>query len=294
MRFALTGAAGFVAPRHMAVIKELGHDLVAALDPHDSVGVLDTHAPDCRFFTSPEIFDRHLEKLRRAGEGIDYLSVCSPNWLHDAHARMGMRVDANVICEKPLVISPWNLDQLALLEAEYERRVYCILQLRHHPSVAGLKRALAPNHSHIRHQVQLTYVTRRGRWYDQSWKGDSAKSGGLAMNLGVHFFDALLWIFGRCEEVHVDEESDRRMSGVLEMDRATVRWTLSVDAADLPTGAKGHAHRLLDIGGQRVDFSHGFEDLHRKAYEEILAGRGFGIEDARPAIEIVQQIRAQT
>jgi len=277
----------------MKAIAEVGGDLVAALDPHDAVGVLDTHAPNCRFFTQPELFDRHLERKRNAAAGIDFLSVCSPNWLHDAHIRMGMRLGAHVICEKPLVINPRNLTQLQLEEDRYGKRVFCIMQLRHHPMVVGLKdaiRKLQPLKSG-REQVELHYVTRRGRWYDYSWKGDEAKSGGLPMNLGVHFFDLLLWLFGECEQSSVSLRSPRRMRGWLRLEHADVKWFLSVDQEDLPEGHKGHAYRRLEIGGQPVDFSFGFEDLHTVAYEEILAGRGFGIDDVRPALDLVQRIR---
>lgn len=293
MRFGLTGAAGFVAPRHMRAIVDTGNELVAALDPHDAVGIIDTYAPTARFFTQPELFDRHLERKRNAANGIDFLSVCSPNWLHDAHIRMGMRLGAHVICEKPLVINPRNLTQLQLEEDRYDKRVFCVMQLRLHPMVVALKKTLddlRPIKSG-REKVTLRYVTRRGRWYDYSWKGDPAKSGGLAMNLGVHFFDLLLWLFGECEGSQVTMDQGRRMSGRLQLEHADVDWFLSVNETDLPADHKGHAFRRLEIGGQPVDFSSGFDDLHTMAYEEIIAGRGFGIEDVRPALDLVQRIR---
>lgn len=292
-RFAMTGAAGFVAPRHMKAIKAVGGDLVAALDPHDAVGVLDSYFTHCRFFTQPELFDRHLERRRNRGFDLNFMSVASPNWLHDAHIRMGMRLGANVICEKPLVINPRNLSELQVDEDRYGRRVFCILQLRLHPAVVALKRTLEglpPVNDRVR-QVTLKYVTRRGRWYDWSWKGDEAKSGGLAMNLGVHFFDLLLWLFGPCSRQWSNTSNHRRMNGTLELERADVKWFLSVDEEDLPKGHEGHAYRFLEIDGRPVDFSVGFEDLHTLSYQEILAGRGFGIDDVRPAVELVQRIR---
>lgn len=298
-RFAMLGAAGFVAPRHMKAISDSGGTLVAACDPYDGVGVLDRHFPDCRFFTEFERFDRHLEKLRRRDEGIDYVSVCSPNYLHDAHCRLALRLGAHAICEKPLVTSPWNLDQLLQLEQDHGRRVYTVLQLRLHAAVQALKAELARGHRE-RLDVTLTYVTRRGPWYHQSWKGDPAKSGTLAMNIGIHFFDLLLWLFGPIgageEAIAVHHRSEAKAAGVLELPGARVRWFLSIDANDLPPGllAKGqHAFRALDLGaeGPPFDFSTGFDDLHTKVYADILGGGGYGVEDARPSIELVHRIR---
>ncbi len=295
-RFALVGAAGFVAPRHMQAIRDCGGELVAALDPHDSVGILDSYFPDCRFFTEPERFDRFLERQHRRGAGarIDYISVCSPNHLHDAHVRLALRVGANAVCEKPLVINPWNVDQLADLQAESAGSVYTVLQLRLHPAVRVLKDALRSEQNQRRREVCLTYVTRRGAWYGSSWKGSDEKSGGLAMNIGIHFFDLLIHLFGAVQhsEVHLAQPS--RMAGAVELESATARWFLSIDGDDLPTSAKQrgeHAYRSLTVDGQEIDLSNGFGDLHTEVYREILAGRGFGLEDARPSIELVYDVR---
>jgi UDP-N-acetyl-2-amino-2-deoxyglucuronate dehydrogenase len=301
--FALIGVAGFIAPRHLKAIKDTGNDLVAAVDPHDSVGVLDRYFTAARFFTEIERFDRHLEKLRRlakhdpAARAVEYVSICSPNYLHDAHVRLALRVGAHAICEKPLVINPWNLDQLAELEQEYGRRVFTVLQLRLHPAVAALKAQLDRRRARgvtDRAEVNLAYVTRRGAWYHASWKGTEDKSGGLSMNIGIHFFDLLLWLFGPAAESHVSLNQPDRMAGVLELEHARVRWFLSVNEDDLPPGTKAagaHAFRTLTIDGQAFDFSGGFDDLHTRVYEETLAGRGFGIDDARPSIELVYRIR---
>lgn len=291
LRFALIGAAGFVAPRHLRAIKETGSALVAAVDPHDSVGVLDAYFPEARFFTELERFDRHLEKLRRTAEPVQFVSVCSPNYLHDAHVRLALRVQADAICEKPLVIRPWNLDQLAELEAEHGCRVYTIMQLRHHPALNALRERMIEERQGPRREVLLTYVSRRGPWYHVSWKGERARSGGLAMNLGIHFFDLLLWLFGPVEATELHLDDPRRMAGALELERARVRWFLSVAAEDIPPAAGVRtAWRSLTIDGEEVEFSEGFEDLHRRAYEEILAGRGLGIDDARPSIELVHRL----
>ncbi len=291
--FALTGLAGYVAPRHLRAIAETGHRLVAAVDPHDSVGVLDQYFPDAAFFTEFERFDRHLEKLRRGPEGerVEWVSVCSPNHLHDAHVRLALRVGAHALCEKPLVLNPWNLDVLRDLEREYERRVHTVLQLRVHPALLALRDRLRA--SERRHAVRLTYVATRGRWYHYSWKGDPQRSGGIATNIGIHLFDLLLWLFGgvRRSEVHV--AAPDRMGGVLELERADVQWFLSIRADDLPERrADGQTtHRSITVDGEEVEFSGGFRDLHTRVYEETLAGRGFGIEDARPSIELVHALR---
>jgi UDP-N-acetyl-2-amino-2-deoxyglucuronate dehydrogenase len=286
--------AGYVAPRHLQAITATGHRVVAATDPHDAVGILDRYSFDVRFFPEFERFDRHLEKLRRgpAEHRVDYVSICSPNYLHDAHTRLALRVGADAICEKPLVINPWNLDALQELEQETGRRVFTVLQLRLHPSIVALKQRLAATARH--HDVRLTYVTARGRWYDVSWKGSTERSGGLATNIGIHLFDLLLWLFGGVREctVHLSERS--RMRGRLELDRATVRWFLSSDASDLPFEARPGARttfRSIAVDGQEVEFTDGFADLHTRVYEEILAGRGCGITDARPSIELVHTIR---
>jgi len=292
--FALIGAAGYIAPKHLKAIKDTGNQLVVAMDPHDSVGILDSYFPESSFFTEFERFDRHLEKLRRAGDdqAVDYVAICSPNYLHDAHVRLALRTNAEAICEKPLVINPWNLDQLAEVEQEYGRRVNTVLQLRSHPAVIALKEKI--DSSDERHEICLTYVTRRGRWYDHSWKGDEGKSGGIAMNIGVHFFDFLLWIFGSPQRNMLHIHQSHRMSGAMELEKASVRWFLSVDEKDLPSEAvadDGYAYRSITVDGEEIDLSTGFTDLHTKVYENILAGNGYGVLDARPAIDAIYQIR---
>jgi UDP-N-acetyl-2-amino-2-deoxyglucuronate dehydrogenase len=299
--FGMLGASGFVAPRHMKAIHSLGHRLTAACDPYDGVGILDRYFPDCRFFTEVERFDRFLERSRRQGpsEQIDYLSICSPNYLHDAHCRLAIRSGATAICEKPLVISPWNLDQLSSLEQEHHQKIYTVLQLRLHESVRGLKAKLAEQrrqNPNERTQIELTYITRRGQWYHQSWKGNSNKSGTLAMNIGIHFFDMLLWLFGQPTSQRVHTRENNKVGGVLTLANADVRWLLSIDAEDLPRDSveQGrHAYRALQMGDSSFDFSTGFDDLHTKVYADILDGGGYGIEDARPAVELVHQIRHQ-
>ena len=296
MNFAMTGVAGFVAPRHLKAIKDTGNRLVAALDPHDAVGILDRYAFDVRFFTEAERFERHLEKLRRGSdaERVDYVSVCSPNFLHDAHIRMSLRTGANVICEKPLVINPWNLDGLEDLERESGRRVSTVLQLRLHPQLMTLRSQLATAKPKDLHDVSLKYVTARGSWYDVSWKGSDERSGGLVTNIGIHFFDLLLWLFGKAGACEVHMREPRRMSGTLELERARVRWFLSAETSDLPfapePGVKT-TFRSITVDGQEIEFSEGFTDLHTRVYQEVLAGRGFGIEDSRPSIELTHRIR---
>ncbi len=293
--FALIGASGFVAPRHLQAVKDLGGALVAAVDPNDSAGVLDRYFPDVRFFTEIERFDRFLEKLRRRGddERTHYVSICSPNYLHDAHARLALRLHCDVICEKPLVISPWNLDQLADLEKEHGKRIYTVLQLRLHPALIALKERLDAERPRRRAKIELSYVTRRGPWYHVSWKGDLEKSGGVGMNIGIHFFDVLLWLFGDVRRTELHLSDPERMSGYLELEHADVVWYLSISARDLElTGAKsGPAYRALLMDGQEVDFSEGFGNLHTMVYRDILAGGGFGIDDSRPSIELVHRIR---
>lgn len=293
LNFALVGAAGFVAPRHMRAIADTGNTLVAAVDPHDSVGIIDAFFPEAAFFTEVERFDRFLEKRRRLGENdrVHYLSICSPNYLHDAHVRLALRVGAHAICEKPLVLSPWNLDQLAALEQEYGRRVYSVLQLRLLPQLRELKQRLGSG----RANVELTYITPRGRWHDVSWKGVPEKSGGLALNIGVHFFDALIWMFGLPQASRVYMAKSNKMSGVFELERARVSWFLSVDRADMPAAASGQpAYRLLRTDGQEIEFSSGFPELHTAVYRDVLAGGGFSIDDARPAIQLAHDIRMAT
>ena len=293
--FAMIGAAGYVAPRHMKAITSVGGRLVAACDPYDGVGILDRYFPGCPFFTEVERFDRHLELLRRHGpsEAVKYVSICSPNYLHDAHCRLALRVHGNAICEKPLVISPWNLDQLTQLETEYGGRIYTVLQLRQHAEAIRLREKLLSSRRE-KVKVNLEYVTRRGPWYHQSWKGHENKSGGLAMNIGIHFFDLLLWLFGDVEHCAVHHRTAERFTGTLELEWASVTWSLSINLDDLPKGhlEKGlHAHRALTMGEDRFDFSTGFDDLHTKVYESIIKGEGYGIEDARPSIELVHRVR---
>jgi UDP-N-acetyl-2-amino-2-deoxyglucuronate dehydrogenase len=280
----------------LRAIRDTGNRLVAAVDPKDSVGVLDQYTFDARFFTEIERFDRFLEKLRRTGNGgqIDYLTVCSPNYLHDAHCRLGLRVGASVICEKPLVINPWNLDALAELEGETKSRIWTVLQLRVHDKLKALHAELTSGSRTDKKDVVLTYVTARGAWYDVSWKGMFEKSGGIPTNIGIHFFDMLMWMFGSVVDVRVHLTEDRRMAGFIELERARVRWFLSVDGRDLPFAiepGKKTTFRSITIDGSEIEFSEGFTDLHTRVYEETIAGRGFGIDAARPSIELVARIR---
>jgi len=294
-RFALIGAAGFIAPRHMKAIKDTGNDLVAALDKNDSVGVIDSYFPDARFFTEFERFDRHLEKQRREnGRKIDYISICSPNYLHDAHIRFALRIGADAICEKPVVLNPWNVEALQEIEEEHGRRVSVILQLRHHPSILALKERVDSEAAARKYEIDLTYITSRGRWYLISWKGDVERSGGIATNIGVHFFDMLEWIFGPVQYNVVHVEQPTKAAGFLELQKARVRWFLSIDRADLPhppQEGQPATYRSLTLDGQEIEFSEGFKDLHTRSYEEILAGRGYGLQDAKPAVDIVSNIR---
>ncbi len=292
--FALIGVAGFVAPRHLQAIKDTGNNLVAALDRFDSVGIMDSYFPQADFFTEFERFDRHLEKLRRQGRKIDYVTICSPNYLHDSHIRFALRHQADAICEKPLVLNPWNLDALAEIERETQRRVYTILQLRLHPAIQQLKKEIDLSPKSKRINVELKYITSRGNWYHHSWKGDGSKSGGIATNIGIHFFDMLLWIFGRTTENILIKLEDDHASGILQLERATVKWFLSINTDHIPNDvrAKGkRTYRSLQIEGKEIEFSDGFTDLHTKCYQQILAGQGFGIEDARPSIETVYKLR---
>lgn len=293
--FALIGAAGFVAPRHLKAIRDTGNRLVAATDPHDSVGVLDQYFLEARFFPEIERFDRHIEKLRRgpADERVEYVSICSPNYLHDAHVRLALRLGCHAICEKPVVINPWNLDQLEALAGEHGRRVCTVLQLRQHPAVLALRGRLADD-AVRRHEVTLRYVTGRGPWYHVSWKGREERSGGLAANIGIHFFDVLVWLFGPAEASRVHVRTAQRVAGTLELQRARVRWLLSVDVGDLPARpAPGQplTHRSLTLDGAEVEFSEGFGDLHTRVYEDVLAGGGVSLAEARPSVELAYRIR---
>ncbi len=289
--FALIGAAGYIAPRHMKAMKAVGGNLKVAFDPNDSVGVMDSHFPQAHFFTEFERFDRHVDLLRRRNEKIDYVSICSPNYLHDAHCRFGLRAGSDVICEKPLVLNPWNIDGLAEVEADTGQRISTILQLRLHPTIIALRDKVAG--SQRRHAVDLTYITSRGRWYHASWKGLEHKSGGVATNIGVHFFDMLAFLFGPLVSQKAHLRTDSAAGGVLSYERADVRWFLSVDAEDLPDSVKGQktTFRSITIDGEEVEFSDGFTDLHTRSYEEILAGRGFGLEDVRFSVQVVSDFR---
>jgi len=294
--FALTGVAGYIAPRHLAAIKETGNRLVAAVDPHDSVGILDSYFSEVSFFTEFERFDRHIEKLRRQSEPerVHYVSICSPNHLHDAHIRFALRVGADAICEKPLVLNPWNCDLLGELEEESGRRIYPILQLRHHPLIVKLKKSLDKEKRQGKHEVSLTYVTARGKWYHYSWKGIRERSGGLATNIGIHFFDLLIWLFGPVVESELHYDDQVKSSGYLELERASIKWFLSIDRNDLPFDPeieKKSTYRSIVINGGEFEFSEGFRDLHTISYEKILAGEGFGIMQARPSIQLCHDIR---
>ncbi|SDE89504.1 Gfo/Idh/MocA family protein [Rhodospira trueperi] len=294
-RFALIGAAGYIAPRHMGAIRETGNTLVAALDPNDSVGIIDSYFPEADFFTEFERFDRHVDKLRRQGHGIDFVSICSPNYLHDSHMRFALRSGADAICEKPLVLNPWNIDGLQEIEQDTGRRVNTILQLRVHPAIFGLRDQVSAETAARKHEVDLTYITSRGHWYHQSWKGDVKKSGGIATNIGVHFFDMLHFIFGNLQENRVHLREDSRAAGYLEYERARVRWFLSLNVEDVPEAPRANGqrtYRSITVDGEEIEFSGGFADLHTRSYEEILAGNGFGLEENRVAIETVAHIRS--
>ncbi len=293
--FALIGAAGYIAPRHLKAIRDIGHQLVAAFDPQDSVGVLDSYFPEADFFTEFERFDRHLEKLKRAGQGIDYVSICSPNYLHDAHIRFGLRHGADVICEKPLVLNPWNAEALKINEQESGKRVSTILQLRLHPAIVGLKNKVAQGFSGKKYDVDLSYITSRGNWYYASWKGDLAKSGGIATNIGIHFFDMLAWIFGDLQNNVVHVHTHDRAAGFLEFEKARVRWFLSINPDTLPPESAGkRTFRSITVDGESLEFSEGFTDLHTLSYQAVLDGNGFGLDDALPAIRLAHDIREQT
>ena len=294
-RFALIGVGGYIAPRHLKAIKDAGNVLLAALDKSDSVGILDSYFPDAKFFVEFERFDRHIEKLRRhKNEHIDYVSICSPNYLHDAHIRFALRIGADAICEKPLVLNLWNVDALREIEEETGRKVNTILQLRLHPAIINLKNRIDALPENKMHDIDLTYITSRGPWYHMSWKGDVSKSGGVATNIGVHFFDMLNWIFGpvRSNVVHISNPT--KTAGLLELAKARVRWYLSLDRDDLPSKpepGQPKTYRSLTIDDEEIEFSGGFTDLHTVSYEEILNGNGFGINDVLPSIEIVSTIR---
>jgi UDP-N-acetyl-2-amino-2-deoxyglucuronate dehydrogenase len=292
--FALIGAAGYIAPRHLQAIKETGNVLIAALDRSDTVGIIDSYFPNADFFTEFERFDRHLDKLKRAGTRIDYVSICTPNYLHDSHIRFSLRHGADAICEKPLVLNPWNVDALAEIEKETGNRINTILQLRLHPSIIALREKVQQSAKDKIFDVDLKYMTSRGHWYHISWKGDVSKSGGIATNIGIHFFDMLIWVFGAVKNVEVTASSPDHASGVIELERARVKWFLSIDYNHIPEAVKSkgkRTYRSMLMEGEEIEFSDGFTDLHTRSYQEILKGNGFSLEDARPSIELAHKIR---
>ena len=289
--FALIGAAGYIAPRHMKAIKDTDNNLYAAYDKFDSVGIVDSYFPKCSFFTQYELFERHLSKTK---EHLDFVSICTPNYLHDAHIRFGLRGGADVICEKPLVLNPWNIDSLQDIERESCGRVYTILQLRLHQAIIDLKKKIDEGPVGKIYDVDLTYITSRGSWYYSSWKGEEHKSGGIATNIGVHFYDMLSWVFGKvCSNV-VHVSTHDRVVGFLEFERARVRYFLSINYDTIPAEIRKEGkrtYRLLTMQGEEVEFSDGFTELHTDSYRKVFAGEGFGLEDARSCIEIVHSIR---
>jgi UDP-N-acetyl-2-amino-2-deoxyglucuronate dehydrogenase len=294
--FALIGAAGYIAPRHLRAIKETGQNLLAALDRNDSVGIIDSFFPDASFFTEFERFDRHFELLKRTDQAhrIHYVTICSPNYLHDSHIRFALRQDAHAVCEKPLVLNPWNAEGLQIIERETDKKVNTILQLRLHPAIIELKKKIESSHDDKKHDIELEYITPRGKWYQYSWKGDVMKSGGVATNIGIHFFDMLIWIFGRVQENILHVSAFNKAAGMLELEKARVKWFLSIDREDLPVkqeGEKNKAFRSIKLDGHEIEFSEGFSDLHTESYRKILEGKGFRIEDVKPSIETVFTIR---
>ncbi len=295
--FALIGVGGYIAVRHLRAIKDTGNKLIASLDPNDSVGLIDSYFPDSPFFVEFERFDRHIDKLRRNNVQTDYVSICSPNYLHDSHIRFALRSGAHAICEKPLVLNPWNVDALGEIEKESDNRIYNILQLRLHPSIIELKKKVDEGSKDKIYDIDLSYITSRGRWYHISWKGDLHKSGGIATNIGVHFFDMLTWIFGPVKQNIVHLSQDDKASGYLDLEKARVKWYLSVDYNDIPAKIKEtgqRTYRSITVDGEEIEFSGGFTDLHTQSYEHILAGKGFGIFDSKAAIETVYTIRNTT
>ena len=292
--FALIGAAGYIAPRHMRAIKDTGHNLAVAYDINDSVGIIDSISPHSEFFTEFERFQEHANQIKRnPATALDYVAICSPNYLHHAHIAAGLRLGCDVICEKPLVPTPELVDELALVERETGKRVFNILQLRHHDAILKLREKVTAAPLDTKFDVELTYITSRGKWYMESWKGDNRKSFGVATNIGVHFYDMLHFVFGKLQRNVVHYSGVAKAAGYLEYERARVRWFLSIDAGDLPDDVKGKksTFRSIDISGEQLEFSEGFTDLHTTSYQEILAGRGYGLDDARHCIETVNVIR---
>lgn len=292
--FALIGAAGYIAPRHLKAIKDTNNKLVAAYDKFDSVGIMDSYFPEAAFFTELELFDRHCTKLKSTSEKLDFVSICTPNYLHDSHMRYSLRLGADVICEKPLVLNPWNLDSLVKIEQETGHKIYTILQLRLHPSIIALKQKVENAPKDKIFDIDLTYITSRGNWYYTSWKGDIRKSGGIATNIGVHFYDMLQWIFGEVGQNIVHVASHDRCAGFLELKKARVRYFLSINANNLPENAvqgEKRTYRTISIDGEEFEFSQGFTELHTESYKQILAGNGFGVKDTYESIKIVHEIR---
>jgi len=294
--FALIGASGYIAPRHLKAIKETGNNLIAALDPFDSAGIMDSYFPNADFFVEPERFDRHLDKLRRKNEGsqVQYVSICSPNYLHDSHIRMSLRNGADAICEKPIVLNPWNVDALQNIETETGNKIYSILQLRLHPSIIKLKKQIEEGPTDKIYDIDLSYITSRGHWYEVSWKGNPEKSGGVATNIGVHFFDMLSYVFGEVKEniVHINDKN--KAAGYLELEKARVRWFLSIDYNNIPKEireANQRTYRSITVNNKEIEFSGGFTDLHNASYQNILDGNGFRLEEARQSINTVFHIR---
>lgn len=298
-RFALIGAAGYIAPRHMKAIRDTGNQLVAAFDPNDSVGVIDNYFPDADFFTEFERFDRHIHKAGRLNKetAIDFISICSPNYLHDSHVRFALRSNADAICEKPLVLNSWNIDALQSIENDTGRKVYTVLQLRLHPAIENLKKIVEAGITGKKFDIDLTYISARGKWYFNSWKGDENKSGGVAANIGIHFFDMLYFVFGKVLQNTLHYRSNHKAAGFIEYEKARVRWFLSLDQNDLPAESKQKimcSFRSITLDGKGIDFSDGFGDLHTMVYNDILSGGGFNLEENRVAVETVSQIRTQT
>lgn len=289
--FIIIGTAGYIAVRHLKAIKETGNDLVAALDKSDSVGILDRYFYDVDFFTEFERFDRHIEKIKLQGINVDYVTICSPNYLHDAHIRFALRTGADAICEKPLVLNPWNLDALYEIEQQTGKKIYCILQSRYHPSLIELKNRISSETKKEKYKIDLKYITSRGKWYQYSWKGQLEKSGGLVTNIGIHFFDMLIWIFGDCLNYKVYYSDNIKANGYIELEKAEINWQLSIDKNDLPLNIDKPTYRSLKIDGEEIEFSDGLTDLHTIVYKEILEGRGLGIDDCRKSIELAYNIR---
>jgi UDP-N-acetyl-2-amino-2-deoxyglucuronate dehydrogenase len=300
--FALIGAAGYIAPRHMKAIRDTGNRLTCALDPYDGVGLIDSYFPEADFFIEPERFDRHIDKLRRMAHSkrrltdlkVDYVSICSPNYMHDSHIRLALRNEAHAVCEKPIVLNPWNLDALVDIQKETGKNVYTILQLRLHPSIIALREEVQKGPKDKVYDIDLTYITSRGNWYFRSWKGDIEKSGGIGTNIGVHFFDMLTWVFGGIRESVVHVLQPNKAAGFLQLQQANIRWFLSIDYNDIPPAVQQtgkRTYRLLTMNGREIEFSDGFTDLHTQVYRQILDGQGFGLKDAKQSINIVYQIR---